>query len=145
MRSIRLIVAITAAALLLAAVAAPWLAVHGMTIASLVVQSFFRAVCHQRPERSFLFDGHPWAACVRCSGVYAGLFLGALLRIEKAAAKKTLLAFLFLNIIDVAAEIAGFHGSLPWLRLALGTGLGAAASALLAGYDGRRDLQEKRV
>ena len=30
-----------------------------------------RAVCHQRPERSFTAAGHPMPVCARCTGLYA--------------------------------------------------------------------------
>jgi len=30
--------------------------------------------CHQRPERSFHFNGRPWPLCARCSGIVLGQF-----------------------------------------------------------------------
>ena len=27
-------------------------------------------ICHQRPDRSFFFDGHQLPVCARCTGVY---------------------------------------------------------------------------
>ena len=38
----------------------------------------FHAVCHQLPGRSFHFDGAALAVCHRCTGIYAGLFMGVL-------------------------------------------------------------------
>jgi uncharacterized membrane protein len=35
-------------------------------------------VCHQRPERSFYREGAQLPVCARCTGLYAGGFLGAL-------------------------------------------------------------------
>lgn len=131
MKGLRLLLVSVAACLLLAAWVTPCLATHGMALTSAVLQSFFHAVCHQRPERSFWLYGQPWAVCTRCLGVYTGLLAGALLPIDSAIAKKIFLSVLLLNVVDVLAERAGFHGSMPWLRLALGAGLGAAASALL--------------
>lgn len=138
MRNARFVLAVVAAGLLLAAWATPWLAANGMDVVSLVVRDFFRAVCHQSPERSFRFSGQPWAVCARCSGIYAGLGLGALMRVEGTIARKILLAFSILNAADVAVEIMGFHGNLPWLRLALGAGLGIAASALLSSREEKK-------
>jgi uncharacterized membrane protein len=40
--------------------------------------TFFGYICHQIPERSLYFDGHPLAVCSRCFGVYFGLFAGLL-------------------------------------------------------------------
>lgn len=38
----------------------------------------FHAVCHQLPDRSFAVGGVPLAVCHRCTGIYLGLFAGAL-------------------------------------------------------------------
>lgn len=37
-----------------------------------------QAICHQRIERSFLWNGIAWPVCARCSGIYAGAALGTL-------------------------------------------------------------------
>jgi uncharacterized membrane protein len=44
-----------------------------------VVRIFFSPICHQIPERSFFINGHPLAVCARCTGIYAGFFLGLLI------------------------------------------------------------------
>ena len=36
-------------------------------------------VCHQRPERSFFWDGTQLPVCARCTGLYLGGALGLLL------------------------------------------------------------------
>lgn len=131
MSRIRIGVALFATSLLLAAVAAPWLAVHGMGVISWVVQGFFHAVCHQQPERSFLFQGQPWGVCARCAGIYAGLSAGLFLQEEVRCARGLLVTVLVLNAADVAAEMAGFHGNLPGVRFMLGLSLGAAVSLML--------------
>ncbi len=38
-------------------------------------------VCHQRPERSFHTDGVSWPVCGRCSGLYLGGAVGALVAV----------------------------------------------------------------
>jgi hypothetical protein len=38
-----------------------------------------RAVCHQRPERSFVMAGHPLPVCARCAGMYVAAPLACLL------------------------------------------------------------------
>src|SRR5947209_6439354 len=38
----------------------------------------FSFVCHQIPERSFHLDGHQFAVCSRCTGLYAGFAVAAL-------------------------------------------------------------------
>lgn len=42
------------------------------------IYKFFSFVCHQQPERSFDFAGHPFAVCSRCFGIYFGMFGGFL-------------------------------------------------------------------
>jgi uncharacterized membrane protein len=59
-------------------IAAPVLA-HRSASAGAIVYLFFSPICHQIPERSFAFLGHPVAVCHRCSGIYLGLFLGSLI------------------------------------------------------------------
>src|SRR5438552_14687648 len=39
----------------------------------------FSFVCHQIPERSFHIAGHQFAVCSRCTGLYAGFALAALI------------------------------------------------------------------
>ena len=39
----------------------------------------FSYVCHQQPERSLFIAGQPLAVCARCTGLYAGFALTALL------------------------------------------------------------------
>jgi len=39
---------------------------------------FFAPVCHQLPERSWVWHGMQMAVCHRCTGIYVGLWLGVL-------------------------------------------------------------------
>jgi len=87
----------------------------------------FAPLCHQRPERSFLAFGYPWAVCARCSGIYLGILLGllaypfrrgfALLRLPKLATLALVSAPIAL---DAAANILGLWNTGPALRLATG-------------------------
>ena len=60
-------------------IAAPLMA-HCGTSAAALAYAFFFPICHQRPERSFFFWGHPLAVCHRCTGIYLGLFIGSLIK-----------------------------------------------------------------
>jgi len=43
-----------------------------------VAQGIYRAFgtfCHQRPDRSYFIDGHKFAVCSRCTGLYFGFAL----------------------------------------------------------------------
>jgi uncharacterized membrane protein len=122
----------TAAALMLGVFAAPFFGRYSPLL-GLWLRWFFAAVCHQRPERSFVLWGAPLAVCARCTGIYAGAVLGSLLRLRTQTALFIGGAALAVNAIDVASEMIGLHGNLPWLRLALGMMLGATAGALLSG------------
>lgn len=47
-----------------------------------LAQGLYRAfaiVCHQLPERSYFIDGHKFAVCSRCTGLYAGFAFTLLL------------------------------------------------------------------
>jgi uncharacterized membrane protein len=121
----------TAAALLLGVFAAPSLGRHA-PLPALWIRWFYASACHQRPDRSFLLYGLPLAVCARCTGIYAGAIWGSLLRLRARVALNACAAALALNCIDVVSEMAGLHGNLPWLRLALGMALGAGCGALLA-------------
>lgn len=44
-----------------------------------IVYGIGHVVCHQRPERSFMWGSAAWPVCARCSGIYFGATLGAML------------------------------------------------------------------
>ena len=46
---------------------------------SSTIYKAFSFICHQIPERSFHVAGHPFAVCSRCTGLYAGFGLAALI------------------------------------------------------------------
>ncbi len=117
--------------LVAAAIAAPWLRLR-IPMAGLAVRWFFASVCHQQAERSLYLFSAPLAVCARCFGIYAGAAVGSLFQLKPAMALRWCGAALALNVGDVALEIAGVHGSQPWLRLVLGATLGLGAGALLA-------------
>ena len=54
-------------------------------------------------------------------------------RAERPALIRSTLVFALANAIDVASEMAGWHGDLPGVRLLLGAMLGASIAALIAG------------
>lgn len=53
--------------------------VSGLNVPALSdsIYTLYGFLCHQIPERSFWILGNPVAVCARCSGIYSGLFLGA--------------------------------------------------------------------
>ena len=55
---------------------APILAASHLDGAAAPIYGFFSFICHQMPDRSFFIEGHKFAVCSRCFGVYFGLFAG---------------------------------------------------------------------
>lgn len=70
--------AVTAVAALLVGliVAAPLLKASGAQALAEGIYKGFSTVCHQAGERSFHLDGHPFAVCARCFGLYFGALAG---------------------------------------------------------------------
>src|ERR671913_225429 len=73
------VVAGGALALLSLVLVAPLALARGYVTLSYILYGVFHAVCHQIAERSFHVDGHALAVCSRCTGIYAGFMLSALL------------------------------------------------------------------
>ena len=127
-------------ALALTPLAAPLLAgTH--PLAALLIRTFFSRLCHQDPTRSFLLDGQPIAVCVRCLGIYFGVALATLRRVEKPIATHLFPIAILLNLIDVATATLHWHGNLPLPRFLLGLFLGLATGLLLFPV---RDLRNAR-
>ncbi len=99
----------------------------------------FHAVCHQLPDRSFHLGGAPLAVCHRCTGIYAGLFAGALLfpllyRYDDWIWRYTrwlLLASLAPMGVDWTGDVAGLFANTPVSRAGTGAVFGLFVSYLL--------------
>jgi uncharacterized membrane protein len=114
-------------------IGAPVALANGHASAAQVIYQAFGHVCHQIPERSFFMDGHPFAVCSRCTGIYAG-FLAAIityplarsLRQTEAPARKWLFIAAAPLVVDFGLEVLGIWHNTHYSRLATGTLLGAA-------------------
>jgi uncharacterized membrane protein len=60
-------------------VGAPLARAHGYNLLALPIYEAFSFLCHQIPERSFHVEGHSFAVCARCTGIYAGFAMGVLI------------------------------------------------------------------
>lgn len=60
-------------------VGAPLALSRGYVSLAQVIYKAFSPLCHQIPERSFHLEGHAWAVCSRCTGIYAGVAAGIIL------------------------------------------------------------------
>src|SRR5437867_264754 len=118
---------------------APLLAYRSHLLGAAIVYMIFSPVCHQIHERSFSLFGYPWAVCHRCSGIYFGMFLALLLRLDPPRILKDLHLQKFWVIgatlplaLDVLLPFAGIWNSTPFSRLLTGLIFGQMASSLLA-------------
>ena len=62
----------TVTALVSLIVVAPLAAAGGYNGMAFAIYRAFGTLCHQIPERSYFIDGHKFAVCSRCTGIYAG-------------------------------------------------------------------------
>ena len=47
-----------------------------MHLASAVIFAIGAVICHQRPDRSFFWDGQQFPVCARCTGLYLSAAIG---------------------------------------------------------------------
>jgi uncharacterized membrane protein len=68
-----------AAAIVCLIIGAPLAEGHAHAQLASAIYKTFGFVCHQLPDRSFHLAGHPFAVCSRCTGLYSGFAVAALL------------------------------------------------------------------
>jgi uncharacterized membrane protein len=96
---------------------------------------WFGLHCQRDPARTLSVLGVPLAVCARCSGLYFGLGIGALLRwplLSPRALRFWVLGAAALMLIDVALETRGIHGAWAAGRLLTGVLLAYPIGAALA-------------
>ena len=94
----------------------------------------FSFVCHQIPERSFHLAGHQFAVCSRCTGLYVGFAVAALVyplayslkRIDTPRRRWLILAAVPL-LIDFSLTYFGVWSNTHLTRFSTGALLGAVA------------------
>ena len=131
--SARLILAGIWGALIIAALAAPLLLSASFPTAAILTYLPFSFFCHQIPERSFTFLNYPLAVCHRCSGIYLGLFLGALLspfffRIPPRARRTCILSSAALLALDALLPFTGIWSGFWQCRFLTGLAFGVTAA-----------------
>lgn len=116
-------------------VAAPLALASGHAFSALVIYRAFSYLCHQISERSFHVEGHPFAVCARCMGLYAGFAFGALiyplarsLRRLETPNRWWLLVAAMPTLIDWAVGALGIWENTHLSRSVTGAFLGAVCA-----------------
>src|SRR5215213_120167 len=129
-----LVSAATVAALVSLIILAPVAAAGGHGDLAFAIYHAFGTLCHQLPERSYFIDGHKFAVCSRCTGIYAGfaftLLLYPLVRSLRniATPPRSLLILAALPLaIDFSLTFFGFWENTHTSRLLTGALLGSVA------------------
>jgi uncharacterized membrane protein len=92
----------------------------------------FSGLCHQIADRSIWVAGQPMAVCARCFGIYSSLFISWIFVPRFSKASKLSMKFvsviggviLAINVLDVAASIAGVWDNTSAARIILGGAIG---------------------
>src|SRR5215213_8641748 len=121
-------------ALVLLIVIAPLAAASGHGEVAFGIYHAFGLLCHQLPERSYFIDGHKFAVCSRCTGIYFGFAFTLLLyplirslRATETPLRKWLLLAAVPLAIDFSLTFFGIWENTHTSRLLTGTLLGSVA------------------
>jgi uncharacterized membrane protein len=116
-------------------VGAPVALAHGYTDLAAIIYKGFSPLCHQIPERSFHLEGHAFAVCSRCTGIYAGVAAGVIayplmrsLRRTDTPARFWLLLATLPIILDWTVGFLGIWENTHLSRSLTGGLLGAVAA-----------------
>ena len=97
-------------------------------------------ICHRKPDRSFHTSGVQWPVCGRCSGLYLGGGIGALIalavrrsRVDRNTDARLLILTAIPTIISVVLEWAGMDDVGNIRRALAAMPLGAAVLLVIAG------------
>ncbi|HLX12011.1 MAG TPA: DUF2085 domain-containing protein [Bacteroidota bacterium] len=118
-----------------AILAAPLLASVGSGSGN-VVYRFFSTICHQFDERSLHLFGFKLAVCARCSGIYFGFLVGAIIfpispKSFSAHGRFWLIVSVTPMSLDVLLSVAGIHGANIATRLTSGLFFGIISALVL--------------
>ena len=112
---------------------APVAAASGHSEVAHGIYGAFAIFCHQLPERSYFIDGHKFAVCSRCTGIYGGFALTLLLYPLIRSLKNPIpppRSWLLLAVVPLAIDFSvnffGFWHNTHTSRLLTGAVLGSA-------------------
>jgi len=102
-------------------------------------------ICHQRPDRSFFWDGHQLPVCARCTGLYASAAVGLVgwfavkaarrwraLSIRPEVALRCLAVAVLPTALSWSSGVLGLWDGTNLTRALLAIPLGASAGAIVA-------------
>lgn len=118
-----------------AILAAPLALARGHVALAQLLYLVFDPLCHQIPERSFHLEGHAFAVCARCTGIYTGfaasvLFYPVARRLQRTdtPARMWLLLAGAPTLIDWTLGFTGIWENTHWSRFGTGALLGAVCA-----------------
>ena len=116
-----------------------------MHLFAAIIFSIGSLICHQKPERSFFWDGHQFPVCARCTGLYLSgalsliLWIGAKaarrwrsIPIDPRAARSVLLLAALPTVLSLATGTIGWWDGSNVTRALLAIPLGLCAGAIVA-------------
>ena len=113
---------------------APIAAADGHNGLAFAIYRAFGAFCHQKPERSYFIDGHKFAVCARCTGIYFGFAFTLLLYPLVRSLRSTVTpprSLLILSVLPLAIDFSltffGIWENTHTSRLLTGALLGSVA------------------
>ena len=120
-------------------IVAPWLASNEHAFSSGLIYLFFSKICHQIPERSFFIFGKQLAVCSRCTGLYFGFLLGAILyatlfKLNRVwiPSRELIILPLILISIDISIRVLHVAENTFASRFSTGIILGASTALFMA-------------
>jgi uncharacterized membrane protein len=128
------VTATIALALVATIIGAPLAQSTGHAAFASTIYKIFSYVCHQIPERSFHLAGHQFAVCSRCTGLYSGFAVAALvyplarsLTRTDAPRRRWLILAAVPLLIDFSLTYFGVWSNTHLTRFSTGALLGSVA------------------
>lgn len=110
-----------------------------------IVYAFGSLICHQRPERSFVWGVHQLPVCARCTGIYLSGLLGLIgwfgfkamrswrqMPLDPRRTRAVMIAAALPTIGSLASGTLGIWDGTNIVRAVLALPLGACAGVIVA-------------